>query len=56
MNKTKTAILCMLVFAGTSLLSACGNKGPLYTTTQENAENAENAIQENTQNTEEKKK
>ena len=53
MNKTKTAILCMLFFAGTSLLSACGNKGPLYTTTQENAENA---IQENTQNTEEKKK
>ena len=42
MNKTKITIFCMLIFAGSTLLSACGNKGPLYTTTQEEAiENTE---------------
>lgn len=56
MNKTKTAILCMLVLAGSSLLAACGNKGPLYTTTEKEAEAAKAAIQENAQKAEEKKK
>lgn len=41
MKKTKIATLSMLVFAGSILLSACGNKGPLYTTTQEDAQTAE---------------
>jgi len=41
MNKTKMTIFCVLIFAGSVLLSACGNKGPLYTTTQEDAQQNE---------------
>lgn len=33
MNKTKVTLLCVLTLAATTLLSACGNKGPLYLTT-----------------------
>lgn len=57
MNKAKTTIFCILVFVGTSLLAACGNKGPLYTTTQKNAEQIpQEAVQETGQEVEEKKK